>query len=121
MRTAILCCVFVATAHGVVADGVAYVSSQAVSPDGRTITAVVKVRRTGTYIVVGGYTIDKDAKFQFYRGGLSKIKAYQEKELRGEVGDSVEITFTVPPPPPVVRAKPRVMIFLPTEPIPTSD
>jgi hypothetical protein len=121
MRTAILCCVFVATAYGVVADSVAYVSSQTVSPDGRTITAVVKVRAKGTYIVVGGYVIDKDAKFQFYKGGLSKKKSYEEKELRGEVGDSVEIEFKVNPPPPIVKAMPRVRIYLPKEPIPTSD
>jgi hypothetical protein len=121
MRTVILCCVFVATAYGVVSDSLVYVQSAVVSPDGTTITAVVKVRTKGTYVVVGGYVIDKDAKFQFYKGGLSKKKAYEEKVLRGEVGDSVEIVFKVVPPPPVVKAMPRVRIYLPKEPIPTSD
>jgi hypothetical protein len=121
MRTAILCCVFVATAYGVVPVSDAYVQNHVVSPDGRTITAMVKVRKRGIYVVVGGYTIDKDTKFQFYKGSKSRLKAYEEKELRGEVGDSVEIVFKVNPPPPVVKAKPRVFLYHPTETIPTSD
>jgi hypothetical protein len=121
MRTAILSCIFVATAYGVVPVTDAYVQSHDVSPDGRTITAVVKVRRTGTYLAVGGYVIDKDAKFQFYKGGLSKIKAYRVMELRGLAGDSVEVVFKVTPPPPVVKAKPRVMLYFDERAIPTSD
>ncbi|MGL4551803.1 MAG: hypothetical protein ACRC33_11500 [Gemmataceae bacterium] len=121
MRTALLCWVFVAAAYAAVPATDAYVQSRDVSPDGKTITAVVKVNKKGKYVVVAGYAIDKDAKFQYYRGGKSKVKSYDEKELKGEAGDAVEIVFTVKPPPPVVKAKPRITVFGPDEKVPTSD
>ena len=91
MRTAILCFVFAAAAYAEVPATYAYVQRREISPDGQTITAVVRVVRRGTYVVVAGYAIDKDKKYQFYRGGISRIKAYEEKELKGEPGDQVEI------------------------------
>lgn len=122
MRTALLFSLVVASAYGAeLSDDVAYVVSREVSADGTIVRAVVKVRASGFVLAVAGYAIDKDARFQFYKGGLSKLRSYDIKEIKALPGDSVEVAFKVRVPPPVVRSRIRVALYSAEAEIPTSD
>jgi hypothetical protein len=106
MRSALLLGLILGAAQAAeLSRKVAEIGPIEIADDGQVLKTVIKVKAKATFIAVGGYSIDKDAKFQFYRGGKSVI----------------EVAFKVRTPPPVVKAKARVLLYAKESDVPYSD